>query len=215
MTKTRRQSKAAAAASSADAPTRDPSPAPSVPPLPHIAEGVVSIPEDINYDVLSALLPDVSLESPSPDAIVTLYRLVVAHAGEVDVVQRELEDTKAELQRKDVELDQALQDRESATRDLESVSESVQNELRQTKQEKEAIRTWFVSRAWPTHICHFVVASKIALEAQLASVSTSQTSTSTEVESLKHRIEDVEREKRDLVGVVSRLKEDAAQREGV
>ena len=72
-----------------------------------------------------------------------------------------------------------------------------------------------MSRAWPTHICHFVVASKIALEAQLASVSTSQTSTSTEVESLKHRIEDVEREKRDLVGVVSRLKEDAAQREGV
>ena len=62
--------------------------------------------------------------------------------------------------------------------------------------------------------CHFVVASKIALEAQLSSVSNSQTSTSTEVESLKHRIEDVEREKRDLVGVVSRLKEDAAQREG-
>lgn len=31
---------------------------------------------------------------------------------------------------------------------------------------------------------------------------------------MKHRIEDTEREKRDLVTVVSRLKEDGAQREG-
>ncbi len=37
---------------------------------------------------------------------------------------------------------------------------------------------------------------------------------SSEVETLKHRVEDTEREKRDLVGLVSRLKEDAVQREG-
>lgn len=150
MTKTRRQSKAAAASSAV--PTRDPSPAPPVPPLPQGAELTLAIPEDINYDVLSALLPDVDLESPSPDAIVALYRLVVAQTADVDVVQRELEDFKAELQRKDVELDQALQDRESAAKELEGMSESLQNELRQTKQEKETIRTWFVSCAWPTHI---------------------------------------------------------------
>jgi nucleoprotein TPR len=45
-------------------------------------------------------------------------------------------------------------------------------------------------------------------------LSTSQSSSSTEVEILKHRVENTEREKRDLVGVVSRLKEDSAQREG-
>ena len=42
----------------------------------------------------------------------------------------------------------------------------------------------------------------------------SQSSSSTESDTLRHRIEDTEREKRDLVGVVSRLKEDSAQREG-
>lgn len=34
------------------------------------------------------------------------------------------------------------------------------------------------------------------------------------MDSLKHRVEDTEREKRDLVGVVSRLKEDSTQRDG-
>ena len=59
-----------------------------------------------------------------------------------------------------------------------------------------------------------VVASRAASEARLAAVSNSQTASSTEVESLRHRVEDVEREKRGLVDVVSRLKEDAVQREG-
>lgn len=48
----------------------------------------------------------------------------------------------------------------------------------------------------------------------MTNVSASHSSSSTEIDSLKHRVEDTEREKRDLVGVVSRLKEDAAQREG-
>ena len=38
---------------------------------------------------------------------------------------------------------------------------------------------------------------------------------STELDSFKHKVEDIEREKRDLLGVVSRLKEDSAQRDGV
>lgn len=45
-------------------------------------------------------------------------------------------------------------------------------------------------------------------------VTTSQTSSSSEVELLKNRINDTEREKRDLVGVVDRLKEDSAMRDG-
>ena len=62
--------------------------------------------------------------------------------------------------------------------------------------------------------CLWLAVARAALQAQLATISTSQTSSSAEVESLKHRIEDTEREKRDLVGIVSRLKEDASQREG-
>lgn len=45
-------------------------------------------------------------------------------------------------------------------------------------------------------------------------VTSSQTSSSSEVELLKNRINDTEHEKRDLVGVVDRLKEDSAMRDG-
>lgn len=59
-----------------------------------------------------------------------------------------------------------------------------------------------------------VAVSRNELQAKLASLSTSQSASSTEVETLRHRVEDVEREKRDLMGVVSRLKEDSTQRDG-
>ena len=51
------------------------------------------------------------------------------------------------------------------------------------------------------------------LQAQLNAVSSTQTSSSAEVQTLKQRIEETEREKRDLMGVVSRLQDDAAQRD--
>lgn len=57
-------------------------------------------------------------------------------------------------------------------------------------------------------------ASKNDLEAQISNLSTSQYTSSTELDQFKHRIEDAEREKRDLMGVVNRLKEDATQRDG-
>jgi nucleoprotein TPR len=57
-------------------------------------------------------------------------------------------------------------------------------------------------------------ALKSGLEAQISNLSTSQSSSSTELDQLKHRVEDAEREKRDLMGVVNRLKEDATQRDG-
>ncbi len=51
------------------------------------------------------------------------------------------------------------------------------------------------------------------LQAQLDALSNTQTSSSAEAQVLKQRVEETEREKRDLIGVVSRLKEDAAQRD--
>ena len=51
------------------------------------------------------------------------------------------------------------------------------------------------------------------LQAQLNTVSSTQTSSSAEVQTLKQRVEETEREKRDLMGVVSRLQDDAAQRD--
>ena len=52
-----------------------------------------------------------------------------------------------------------------------------------------------------------------AMQADLEKASTSQSTSSSEATSLKKKIEEVEREKRDLLGVVSRLQEDVAQRD--
>ena len=60
-----------------------------------------------------------------------------------------------------------------------------------------------------------VVASRNSLQAELTAISNSRSATSTEAELLKQRVDDTEREKRDLVAVISRLKEDASQREGL
>lgn len=51
------------------------------------------------------------------------------------------------------------------------------------------------------------------LQERLDSLSTTQTSSSVEVQTLRQRVEETEREKRDLMGVVSRLQEDATQRD--
>lgn len=60
-----------------------------------------------------------------------------------------------------------------------------------------------------------VVASRNSLQVELTSLTTSRSATSSEAELLKQRVDDTEREKRDLVTVISRLKEDATQREGL
>ena len=52
------------------------------------------------------------------------------------------------------------------------------------------------------------------MQAQVTSLTDSKSASSSEVDALKHRVEDTEREKRDLVGVVSRLKQEGAQQDG-
>ncbi|KAJ8468503.1 hypothetical protein ONZ51_g9602 [Trametes cubensis] len=193
MMKTRRKSKAAAAAAAAEQHqetiTRENSPVPA-------ATFTVNIPEDIDFDALSSLLPDVNLTTPTPDTLLSLYRLLLAQSSDTEGVQRELEEARAEIQRKDVELDQALQDRETASSELESTLESVQKELAQVKEERDAL-----------------AAERAKLQERLDALSNTQTSSSAEVVTLKQRVEETEREKRDLMGVVSRLQEDAVQRD--
>lgn len=55
---------------------------------------------------------------------------------------------------------------------------------------------------------------KTILQNQITAISASQHSSTSESTSLKERLEDTEREKRELVGVISRLKDESSQREG-
>ena len=140
--RTRRKSKAAAAAAAElDAESVAPSEAGTANQT--RVDFSVTIPDDLDFDYLSTILPDVSFETPSPDSILSLYRLVVTQAGSLETANLQLEESRAENERKDVELDQALQDRESSVSSLEVQVKGLQEELTKVKQDRDALgRFW-------------------------------------------------------------------------
>ncbi|KAJ7236740.1 hypothetical protein B0H12DRAFT_1139991 [Mycena haematopus] len=190
MMKTRRKSKAAAAA------TAELENEPGSPSAEDGQRLTIFIPSDIDVNTLSDLLPEMSITSQTPEGIIELYRRLVDLASKLDVAVRERDEDRADVERIEVELDQALQDKEALSKELESSAEHLQTELEQVKQQRNEL-----------------LSSQAALQAQISTLSTSQSSSSTEVDNLKRRVEDTEREKRDLVGVISRMKEDSSQRE--
>lgn len=99
----------------------------------------LSIPSDIDVDVLSNLLPGTNLSSPSNDEIIALYRLLLIQSLEGRTIFQELEEARADIEKKDVELDQALQDREGLTRELEASLEAVQEDLQKVKKERDEL----------------------------------------------------------------------------
>lgn len=99
----------------------------------------IFMPEDIDVATLSNLLPDTSITSPSSDAIITLYRLLLAQNSELEGAQQELENVQAEAEKKDVELDQALQDKESGIKDMEGQVEAAQEELKKVRAERDEL----------------------------------------------------------------------------
>ncbi len=121
MTNTRRKSKAAAEAGDGDHPL------------------TISIPEDIDEDVLADIIPDANLTSITSDDVVTLYRALIAQVANVDSMARNRDEIRAELERKDIELDQALQDKETSSKDLEDSAESVHEELIHVKRERDEL----------------------------------------------------------------------------
>lgn len=128
MTTTRRKSKAAAEQDS------DPAEGPQALTL--------TLPEDIDEDSLSDLLPDTNLTSISSEDVVALYRLLVNQAINLDATERERDEARGELERKDVELDQVLQDKESSAKDLEASVETVQEELNQVKKDRDQLGSY-------------------------------------------------------------------------
>ena len=213
--RTRRKSKAAAAAAAADLDAEDVAPSDAGTASQTRVDFSVSIPDDIDSDYLSTLLPGVSFDVPSPDTILALYRLVVTQSLNLETALHDLEESRAENERKDVELDQALQDRESSVSSLEAQVKGLQEELTKAKQDRDTLGK-FGGIVLHSHLMYlsFSASSKSNLESQISTLNSSHSVSSTELDSFKHRVEDTEREKRDLLGVVSRLKEDSAQRDG-
>lgn len=174
----------------------------------------ISLPEDVDLEALNELLPDTDWASPTAEGIASIYKFLLSQVAESEAAQRELDELRANAERKDVELDQALQDREQTSTVLESQIETLQTELKGVKAERDALCRFLPPLTSHAFSLSFTVASQSDLQAQIRALSSSHTSSSTEVDDLKHRLQDVEREKRDLVGVISRLKEESSQREG-
>ena len=210
MTLTRRKSKAAAAAAAAQ---REASPqdTPST-----SAAFTISLPSDIDLDALSVLIPGEPLETPTEDTVLHLYRTLLAHVTQVDATTREVEELRAEAEKKEVELDQAYQDRENDKKEMEILVDNIQKELKSVKAERDEFGVCscqFCVYCFSISIIRSATA-KTALQTQLSSASNSHNASSVELGNLKTRIGDVEREKRDLIGVINRLKEDSVQRDG-
>ena len=176
----------------------------------------VTLSDDIDEDVLSKLIPEINLALLTSDDILSIYRLLISQLTSLDSAQRERDEARADTERKDIELDQALQDKESLSNDFEASVESVHKELHQVKQERDQLGSYntFFSRKYIDYSFTLVVEDKTTLQNQIAAISASQHSSTSESTSLKERVEDTEREKRELVGVISRLKDESSQREG-
>ena len=176
-------------------------------------------PEDLDVDTLSSLVPDADLSEPNSEVIISIYRLLLQHVADLNSTQRQLDESRAEVEKKDVELDQALQDRESMSKELEQSQESAHVELEKCKREKDQLGT-HCNALYSLRVAHrvlggFTAASQSASQSQIMALEATQTSSTSEVDKLRKRVDDVEREKRDLVGVISRLKQENESREGM
>ncbi|KAF8744823.1 Filament-forming protein, partial [Rhizoctonia solani] len=102
------------------------------------------------------------------------------------------EEARAEVVRKEVELEQAIQDHESRLNELESRLDESRQETAAERQKNSNL-----------------VSANAELNTRLESMS----ATSTDNSALSRRVEEVEREKRDLLLVVDRLREDSVATE--
>lgn len=112
----------------------------------------VPIPENFDLDGLTSLVPDLDVHSPSPDALLNLYQILLEQSGLIESCQHEVDDLRAEAEKKDVELDQALQDREQASKETEHQAEHLQEELNQVKLERDHLRMF-------TYLCFETMAN--------------------------------------------------------
>ena len=94
-----------------------------------------TLPDDVDFAALTALLPDISLESVSAENVVACFRVILTQMDQVDAKDKEIDELKALTEREEVEFDQALQDRESSMKDLETQNEKLQAELGRVKKE--------------------------------------------------------------------------------
>ncbi|KAG8987496.1 hypothetical protein FRB90_003320, partial [Tulasnella sp. 427] len=154
------------------------------------AELLVNVPSDISVDQLKQFLPeDASLEAPTPDVIIQLYRLILDLNERAEATTTELDEFRADVQRKEVEMEQTVVDIQHETARAKNDVQRLNGELRSVASERDAI-----TRA------------RDDLQQKLDSLASNQTSSSAEALTLRQELENTKRSNRDLLAVVDRLK---------
>jgi DNA repair exonuclease SbcCD ATPase subunit len=160
---------------------------------------LVLLPEDLlaaQDDLRSLLGVDVDLARPTAELLFVTYRTLLG-------VQ---EGTQAELVRKDVELEQVIQDHESRVSELENKLEENRQETEEERKKNAELSEHCSLFSMRVGSHHFITAAANAtLNARLESMSAATSDNTV----LSRRVEEVEREKRDLLLALDRLREDS------
>jgi hypothetical protein len=140
---------------------------------------VITLPDDLEPSTLDSLTGSITdWTSPTPETILSLYRLVVSQKVEFD---NALQDWEQRLQQKDADLEQALQDQETYRRESTEGIELLRMEVERLKSAGTLVEN-----------------ERNSLAGQLASLTSSSSVSGREIEMLKHQVEEREREKKTL-----------------
>lgn len=121
------------------------------------AELLVNLPSDISVDHIKQFLPeDASLESPTPDVIIQLYRLILDFSERAEASATELDEVRADAQRKEVEMEQTVVDVQNEAAKAKTDVERLSGELRSLAADKDALGMSFhpfYASSLPTRSC--------------------------------------------------------------
>jgi hypothetical protein len=98
----------------------------------------LALPSDIDPTQLADIIPDISLDNPSSEDVVSIYKLVLKQAADLDELSSQLEQANESSHRKDIELDQLLQERDVQMKDIESTLTTNTSEVDKLRAELKA-----------------------------------------------------------------------------
>jgi nucleoprotein TPR len=140
----------------------------------------ISLPEDLPTTLLDSLTGGATVDwsAPTPETIISVYRLIVSQKEEFDNALRDWEERLAQ---KDADIEQALQDHETFRAECIEQIETLRVEVEGLKRDNEELTK-----------------ARTALQAQLATVASSSSLSNQESNQLKYQLEEREREKKTL-----------------
>lgn len=96
---------------------------------------LISIPPELPVDQLKLYFPeDASLEDPSPEMIVELYRIILQLNEKAEDSTAQVDELRAEAQKREIEMEQAAADQQGE-------SNRLSEDLRRVSAEVTALRT--------------------------------------------------------------------------